>query len=270
MIFAFWLALNPLWYAVTNETVPLSINTPLWFRASTPLVCRMLNNSVALAGAPALKWTKTINSSLNRRTCWKYCLIARRFQRISCQPPTFPKPPSTNLAPMPSSSFAKRLHIQRLPSTGNTLRVSFKKLHPSLVSAGLSANEPMSTAGTASSSANINSTCNLSLTASTKPCTTVRMPSMSNFLSSINTWLPFHDTVPSALVVYRIRMPYVRWCNKRSIGVILPPKSRMVMNRFTIASTPSTIAGALRLASASVEPCLMSVSIDRRLSPCAR
>jgi hypothetical protein len=69
MIFAFWLALNLLWYAVTNETVPLSMNTPLWFRASMPLVCRMLNNSVVLAGAPALKWTKTINSSLNRQTC---------------------------------------------------------------------------------------------------------------------------------------------------------------------------------------------------------
>jgi hypothetical protein len=93
---------------------------------------------------------------------------------------------------------------------------------------------------------------------------------MSNFLSSTNTWLPFYDTIPSALVVYRIRMPYVRWCNKRSIGVILPPKLRMVMNRFTIASTPSTIAGALRLASTSVEPCLMSASINRRLSPCAR
>jgi hypothetical protein len=29
---AFWLALNPVWYAVTNETVPLSTNTPLLFR----------------------------------------------------------------------------------------------------------------------------------------------------------------------------------------------------------------------------------------------
>jgi hypothetical protein len=230
----------------------------------------MLNNSVALASAPALKWTKTINSSLNRRTSRKYCLIARRFQRISCQPLMFPNPPSTNFAPIPSSSFAKRLYIQCLPSTGNTLRVSFKKLHPSLVSAGLSANEPMSTTGTVSSPANINPTCNLSLTASTKPCTTVRMPSMSNFLSSINTCLPFHDTVPSAFVVYRIRMPYVRWCNKRSIGVILPPKSRMVINLFTIASTPSTTAGAPRLASTSLKPYLTSASIDRRLSPYAR
>jgi hypothetical protein len=96
------------------------------------------------------------------------------------------------------------------------------------------------------------------------------MLSMSNFLLSINTWLPFYDTVPSAFVVYWICMLYVCWCNKRSIGMILPPKSRMVINLFTITSTPSTIAGALRLASASVEPCLISASIDRCLSLCAR
>jgi hypothetical protein len=102
---------------------------------------------------------------------------------------------------MLSSSFAKRLYIQRLPSTRNALRVSFKKLYPLLVLAGLSANETMSTIGAVPSSANINSTCNLSLTASAKPCTTVRMPSMLNFLSLINTWSPFYDTVPSAFVM---------------------------------------------------------------------
>jgi hypothetical protein len=96
------------------------------------------------------------------------------------------------------------------------------------------------------------------------------MPSISNFLLSINTWLPFYDTVPSAFVVYRIRILYVRWYNKRSIGVILPPKSRIVINLFTIISTPSTTTSALRLASASLKPCLMSASIDRYLSPYAR
>jgi len=138
-------------YNVTNNTNPLSTNTPRYPRSSTPFSYATVILSVLRAGAPAIKWTKTNICSLNFSTALKYWLMPASFYRIAVLL-------SSSLADNVSvvrinclinlSSSITRSNNQFLPSTLHLLIAYSKKLNLSnYVSLGLSLMSSMFNSG---------------------------------------------------------------------------------------------------------------------------
>ncbi|KAL4982113.1 hypothetical protein BDW68DRAFT_171369, partial [Aspergillus falconensis] len=128
MILTSLLAWNPLWYAVTNTTIPSSMKMFRRWLVSV-LTCWMLKSSGARAGAPPVRCTASASFSLNRATCWKYFCSLFRLTA-----------PWVMNARATAGSRAMRSTSQVPPATGHGVRRSCRKLQPGVPSAGLSNN----------------------------------------------------------------------------------------------------------------------------------
>jgi hypothetical protein len=119
-------------YNVTNDTNPLSTNTPRYPRSSTPFLYATVTLSIPRAGAPAVKWTKTNNCSLNFSTALKYLLMPASFYGMALLLSSLPAGDAfvvrTNCL-INSSSSITLSNNQFLPSTLHLLTGYSKKLN---------------------------------------------------------------------------------------------------------------------------------------------
>ena len=258
-------------YDVTNDTNPLSTNTPRYPRSSTPFSYATVTLSVPRAGAPAVKWTKTNNCSLNFSTALKYLLMPASFHGmavlLSSSLAGDTSAVRTNCLINLSSSIT-RSNNQFLPSTLHLLMAYSKKLNLSdHVSLGLSLMSSMFNSGNVvmfwlpdpgrgrpwSSMSTIITFCNnWILVLLYNPCTVDLKSANRNDAWPMVISFPCHSTVPGALVVYLMRMPNVLMCNIQSIGVGLWSLSANIMNLLLISCTRSKMLGATCLALASL------------------
>ncbi|KAI7205573.1 hypothetical protein KC316_g658 [Hortaea werneckii] len=124
-----------------------------------------------------------------------------------------------------------------------------QKPHPALNSAGLSNNRPMHNDGDAAGFQHQQFPRQPLLHGLDQPVDDGADIVDRELIRSINKSSPCHHNRPSALVVYRMCNPNVRWWYNRSMGVMGPPNSRNVMNRRTNVSTPLTTGEACASAS---------------------